>query len=226
MIAGFLAAVAFYDARLAAGGQSLDPMAGRFDLSSLPVLLGLLIVVQGFETSRYLGEEFDGKTRIGTMRLAQAVAAVIFLVFFLLMLPLLPDTINAEGDTAIIDAAVVVGAVLPAMLTIGAVASQFSAAVADAIGGAGLFSEVAGKRLSINWAFPLLGAATIAVVWATNIFQVIALASKAFALYYMLQCLVAAAEVREREGLRPRTVWYLALAALAGSVLVLGVPAE
>jgi len=228
IIAGFLAALAWGDGQIAfaEGAAALVPLEGHFDLATIPVLLGLLIVVQGFETSRYLGEEFDPATRIRTMRLAQIVSAAIYIAFFVLMLPLMPQTLDVAGETAIIDAAAAVGAILPLMLTIGAVASQFSAAVADAIGGSGLVSELAGHRLRTTHAFPLLGVATIAVVWSTDIFGVIALASRAFALYYMLQCLVAAAEVRAREGVTLMAVWYFALGCLAALALLLGVPAE
>ena len=102
------------------GAAALAPLSGTFSLDAIPVLLGLLIVVQGFETSRYLGEEFDAPTRIRTMRLAQIVAAAIYVAFFALMLPVLPDTLDVAGETAIIDAAAAVGAILPLMLTIGA----------------------------------------------------------------------------------------------------------
>jgi len=228
IISGFLAALAWggFERWSNGGAAAMVPLEGHFEASAIPVLLGLLIVVQGFETSRYLGEEFDAETRIRTMRLAQNVAAAIYLTFFVLMLPLLPETLDVAGETAIIDAAAAVGAILPLMLTIGAVASQFSAAVADAIGGSGLVSEIANHRMKSSHAFPLLGVATIAIVWSTDIFGVITLASKAFALYYMLQCLVAAAEVRARQGVTFQAVWYFALGCLAALVLMVGVPAE
>ncbi len=38
---------------------------------SVAIALGLVITAQGFETSRYLGNEFDPQTRIHTMRFAQ-----------------------------------------------------------------------------------------------------------------------------------------------------------
>jgi hypothetical protein len=66
----------------------------------------------------------------------------------------------------------------------------------------------------------------VGVLWATEIYGIIALASRAFAFYYMLQCLVAAAEVRDRVGLSPRAFWFTALAALAAAVVIFGVPAE
>ncbi len=228
IIIGFLAALGWHALSLAGanGAAALAPLPGKIEPAGVPVLFGLLIVVQGFETSRYLGEEFSPDTRIRTMRLAQWVAAVIYLVFFALMLPLLPQATEGAGETAIIDVAGAVGAILPLMLTLGAVASQFSAAVADAIGGAGLASEITRRRLRTSQTFPIFGVATVAVLWATDIYGIIALASRAFALYYMLQCLVAAAEVKTREGFSPRAIWFTVLAALAAATVIFGIPAE
>lgn len=228
VIAGFLAALGWHAVAVVSenGPAMLVPLPGRIEPTAVPVLLGLLIVVQGFETSRYIGEEFDAPTRIRTMRLAQWVAVGIYLVFFALMLPLLPQALEGAGETAIIGAAAAVGVLLPLMLTFGAVASQFSAAVADAIGGAGLASELTRNRVCSSQTFPVFAAAVIVVLWTTDIYGIIVLASRIFALYYMLQCLVAAAEVRCREGLSPRVLWFAALAALAGAVVIFGVPAE
>jgi hypothetical protein len=112
------------------------------------------------------------------------------------------------------------------MLVLGAVASQFSASVADAIGGAGLATDLTGHRARSSQTFPVFGVAVAGVLWATDIYGIIALASRAFALYYMLQCLVAAAEVKTREGFSPRAVWFTVLAALAATTVIFGIPAE
>jgi hypothetical protein len=112
------------------------------------------------------------------------------------------------------------------MPTAGAAASQFSSAVADTIGSSGLASGLAGERAGPRRAFPVLGAATLAMLWTTDIFGVIALASRAFAVYYVLQCLLAAAEVQSREGVSARAGGFAARAALAGAAAVFGVRAE
>ena len=69
----------------------------------------------------------------------------------------------------------------------------------------------------------------IALIWVADIFEVIAIASRAFALYYALQCAVATvlAWRRRREphhALRAAGFAVLTLAMIA--VAVLGVPAE
>ena len=40
------------------------------------MLGGIVITVQGFETVRYLGDEFDAQTRIWASRVAQLVATL------------------------------------------------------------------------------------------------------------------------------------------------------
>lgn len=46
----------------------MPPM--QFDDGSLPIPLGLLIVVQGFETTRLMGADFDSTARIRAMLIA------------------------------------------------------------------------------------------------------------------------------------------------------------
>ena len=49
------------------------------------ILLGLVILVQGFETSRYLGGTYSAEMRVRTMRLAQWISTGIYIVFILLV---------------------------------------------------------------------------------------------------------------------------------------------
>ncbi len=225
VIAGFLAALAGYGLHLLAAGESVAPPPPRTSWHSVPVLLGLLIMVQGFETSRFLGESFDAATRIRTMRLAQIVASAIYLAFFALLSPLLSVAMEGAGETAIVDAAAVVAPLLPLALTLGAVASQFSAGVADSIGCAGLAGG-ASRNLGTAHAFPVIAFVSALVVWRTDVFGVIALASRAFAVYYMLQCLVAAAATVRLFGWTPAAFWRLALAALCAIIAAFGLPAD
>lgn len=47
----------------------------------------MLLVVQGFETSRYLGNEYSLQTRIKSMRFAQLLWAAIYVGFVFLVMP-------------------------------------------------------------------------------------------------------------------------------------------
>ncbi len=156
------------------------------------VLGGMLLVVQGFETSRYLGAEYSAKMRIKSMRAAQILSACVYMAFAILITPLL-HSIDATlpDETAIIDLAGQVSILLPAMLVIAAVMSQFSAAVADTVGAGGLLKEETGSRISTRIGYPLIALCAIVLVWNAHIFQMIAFASRTFAAYYFLQTLVA-----------------------------------
>ncbi len=167
---------------------SVPPM--RLEARSLPVLLGLIITVQGFETSRYMGHAYDAETRIRTMRRAQWVSTVIYLAFLALLTPFLTQASRAPGVAGILDIMALVAPFLGLFVLVGAISSQLSAAVADSIGAAGLMNEVSRRTLNVKLAYVAASILAIAVVWMTDPFQVIALSSRAFAFYYALQCAI------------------------------------
>ncbi|MCA9530120.1 MAG: hypothetical protein KC543_08285 [Myxococcales bacterium] len=193
VIVALLGALAAHALGLIARGAftlpALSPGGDRWH--SARVVMGLLIVVQGFETSRFLGSAHPREQRVRTMRAAQLVASVIYLVFVSLMLPLFDGHDYGTDVTAIIALVTPVAVVLPTLVFLAAIGSQFSAAVADDAGCAGLIRTIASGRLPSRAAYALIGAATISVTWCTDVLSVISLASRAFALFYAMQCLVA-----------------------------------
>jgi len=228
MIAALLAGLLWYNgAALADGTWKFAPATTDFSLHSVQVLLGLLIVVQGFETSRFMGDEYDADTRIKTMRYAQWISAVVYIVFFALMTSLFRFLGDDTSITAIISLVGRVAVVLPFMLTVGAVASQFSASVADSVGGAGLLEDIANRRLSLQHAYPLIALVSIAIVWSTNVFQIITLASRAFALFYLVQTCVALSIAIEKRDLTHRRKYialFVVVAAFCLCVVLFGIP--
>jgi len=158
----------------------LAAISSAIDYYDLRVLLGLLIVVQGFETSRYLGSEYPAKQRIATMRAAQLLSAVIYLVFIGLTTVLFRKGLGADV-TAIIEMTKPVAVVLPILLTIAAIGSQFSAAVADDSGAGGLLEDITHRKLPVRYAYLLILLVTLGLTWATNVNGIIAYASRAFA---------------------------------------------
>ncbi len=176
------------------------PVADHETFHRLRLLAGLLLIVQGFETSRYLGHEYDAATRIETMRRAQLLSGTIYVVFVLFALPLLTRLEGTSPDeTAIIALAQHVSPLLPYLLILAAVMSQFSAAVADTVGGGGLLAECSRGSMRIQSSYLLITATAIALVWFADIFQIISIASRAFALYYLLQAINAWLLAGERE---------------------------
>ncbi len=156
------------------------------------LLAGILLIVQGFETSRYLGAEYDADTRIKTMRLAQIISGIIYFVFVLLALPLLTHLKGTDpNETAIIELAGLISPWLPMMLVVAAVMSQFSAAVADTLGGGGLIEENTRGKINSKYSYLIITGVAIALVWFADIFQIISIASRSFAFYYLLQSISA-----------------------------------
>lgn len=233
VIVSLIVGLAVHDVQLVSAGTWSAP---PFALGAEPVhvtrsLMGLLIIVQGFETSRFLGEEHPAKERIATMRYAQWISAAVYLSFITLSLGLFTGSqADVKADvTQIVQLVHPVAVVLPLLIVIVAGASQFSAAVADDAGCAGLVHVMLGQRLGARAAYPLIGVLTIALTWGTNVLQIISLASRAFAVFYALQCGVAFAIALERPDGKRRLA-FAALCATIGllcaAIAILGIPAE
>ncbi|MFC4701375.1 hypothetical protein ACFO4O_14490 [Glaciecola siphonariae] len=187
------AAFAYYDGSLLSGGKSFQmPQTNAYsNWQILTILAGTLIVVQGFETSRYLGASYPSKIRVASSRLSQIIATVVYLSFVALTLPAVHLLNGVYNDNSLIELVGYTAALLVAPLILAATLSQFSAAVADTLAAAGNLNELSNKKVPEKLAYLLIGMAAVALTWTVDTFTVLALASRAFALYYFLQCLVA-----------------------------------
>ena len=227
MIGALLVSLAIYNVNMVLGGTwALPSISSVIDFHDLRVLLGLLIVVQGFETSRYLGDEHPAEQRIATMRAAQLVSTAIYLVFIALATVLFHDGLGADV-TAIIGMTKPVAVVLPALLAVAAIGSQFSAAVADNEGAGGLIEDITQRKVPIRYAYLLILLVTVVLTWSTNVNEIIAYASRAFALYYTLQCVVAWFVAWQMKDLHRRPlhlVTFAFLAVMCFLVFALGIP--
>ncbi|MCA9072043.1 MAG: hypothetical protein KDA84_24110 [Planctomycetaceae bacterium] len=229
MIAALVAGLAIYNGNLLVTGDwQLPNISSDINFHDFRILLGLLIVVQGFETSRYIGDEHPAEERITTMRLAQLISAGIYIVFVGLATVLFQADLDADV-TAIVQMTKPVASVLPVLLSIAAIGSQFSAAVADTEGAGGLIEDITHHRLPIRYAYALVLVTTLAITWETDVNRIISYASRAFALYYALQCLVAVIVAFEMDKDSRRT-FHLVLFSLTGAlcllVFALGLPSE
>ena len=226
VIGAMLIALAAYSVTLAGAGESIAPPPGKLNVGSLPVLLGLLIVVQGFETTRFTGEDFNPEMRQRAMWIAQVVSGAIYIVFFILLSPLLAELSQGNGVAAIITVSAVVTTLLPLSLTVAAAASQFSASIADSLGEAGLVANLTGGHVDQRHAYPLMALIGIGILAAMDVNGVIALASRAFALFYALQCMVACQAARHRPEDKGKSWCFLGLSIIAAVVFIFGVPAD
>ncbi|MCR9116022.1 MAG: APC family permease [bacterium] len=186
----------------------------------LTIVSGTLIVVQGFETSRYLGGEYDQQTRISSCRWSQIISTVVYLLFVALATPMghfLGDTVK---DNDLIMLAGEASFLLPIPLVCAAVLSQFSAAVADTMGGSGNMVDATQNRVDSRHAIVIIcGGAIILAFFPT--LTILALASRAFAFFYMLQCLISITVAKNTL----QKVFFAALAAILAFITISAVPA-
>ena len=188
IIFSFLIALGIYDLKHPHWEWVTKPIT----FETLQILAGILLIVQGFETSKYLSEKYTPEERIKSMRLAQIISGFIYVVFIVLITPLLKLLENKPlNATAIILLGTYVSVVFGYLIRTGPLVSQFSAAVADTISSGGLFQIETHGRISSRTAYLLVTLIDVVLVWSLNIFEIIAYASKAFAFYYLLQTFIA-----------------------------------
>ncbi|RMF37498.1 MAG: hypothetical protein D6754_09360 [Alphaproteobacteria bacterium] len=226
IIAGLLTGlVLFLLDRLPESGLDLSP-PDVTGWSGVTLAFGLIVTVQGFETTRYLGDEYDARMRIRSMRMAQWIATAIYVIYVaLLSLAFAPGEV-ALSETAIIDMMKVVAPILPILLVGAALAAQFSAAVADTGGSGGLIEELTRGRIGVRQSYAVLTAIGLTMTWGLNVFEIIAYASRAFALYYALQSAIAAHAAWQEPAQRWRAFAFAALAVLGLLVLLFGEAVE
>lgn len=226
IIAGLLIGLAVHVKDQAIGGALHFDDAVITGWSSLALGFGLIITVQGFEISRYLGAAYDAPTRINSMKLAQYIASIIYITYIVLLTYSFDLRGLSTDETAIIGMMAIVAPVLPLLLVAAALSAQFSAAVADTNGAGGLLNELSNNRIKESTAYALLVSSGLLITWTANLFEIIAYASRAYALYYATQALIAALNARH-SGCSTRQIgFFTALAVLGFSMAIFGVSVE
>ncbi len=191
IIAGLLVGLIWYFYLQASAGQLFFHEPGLSGWPAFTLGFGLIITVQGFETSRYLGHDYSSDTRIKSMQLAQLVCTVIYMAYIGLFAYAFDRSQFHLTETAIIDMMGLVTPVLPLLLVAAALAAQFSAAIADTSGSGGLVEELTRGRMTARYGYALLVFIGLLMTWQADVFQIIAYASRAFAAYYTLQSAIA-----------------------------------
>lgn len=184
-------------------------------LERAQILGGLLMVAQGFETSRYLGDTYDPDTRVRTMRNAQWISGAIYFAFIGLTCPiffLFPlDRFDETGVSQVLGNAIVLA---PLLLLIAAAASQFSAAIADIVGASGLVRESLRNALSVRTAYVWVIGVSLMLIWSLDIFEIITWASRGFAAYYALQTVLLLALLTRDRNVKGRVAQIVGASAL------------
>ena len=188
----------------------------------LTIIAGTLIVVQGFETPRYLGDQFDADTRVSASRASQLISTTVYVLFVAAATPMVHLLNGQYDDNSLIALAGFASALLVVPLIAAAAMSQFSAAVADTMAATGNMAELTNHHLKQRWSYILVGGGAIMLTWSADTYQIVALASRAFAFYYMLQCFVAMSVSRSHA--RRFALGLIAL--VLGFITVFAVPAS
>ena len=226
IIAGLLAGLSLFFIGQAGQGGLVFAAPSETGWAGITLAFGLIITVQGFETSRYLGEEYKAPLRIRSMRYAQWLSTAIYMAYVLLLTFAFDAKSVPLTETAIVDMMKIVSVVLPALLVVAALSAQFSAAIADTSGAGGLVEELSKGRIPTRGAYLILVLIGLGLTWFSHIFEIISFASKAFAYYYALQCGIAAFGAF-REAKQPvRGTLYAAFGILAVAILIFGQPVE
>ncbi len=203
------------------GTLTLPPVPELDPLTMVLVLGGIVITVQGFETVRFLGDQYDAVTRVRASRLAQLISSGIYIGFVAVATPVMGLGTRAGADSTLLDITGRVAPWLALPLVLSAVMSQFSAAIADTAAADG---NLRGLSRWFTGARPyLIGGGAAAILAATiPTFTIVAVASRAFAAYYAIQAVIAA---RTSTGLVRKTGFGL-LAALMLAITLFAAPAS
>jgi hypothetical protein len=221
IIAGLLVGLtAFFWGKVQGGALVVIP-AQLTGWAAITLGFGLIVTVQGFETSRYLGASYDTDTRVRSMKWAQWLSAVIYMVYIVLLTYIFQRQELHFSETAIVHMMAVVAPILPLLLVVAALAAQFSAAVADTSGSGGLMAELSAGRISPRVGYLLLTVVGLMLTWGANVFEIISYASRAFAFYYAMQAAIAALSAAQ-QGAQNRSVGFALLAFLGAAIAVFG----
>jgi hypothetical protein len=212
-----LAAFAVYNIQEAIGGNwSFPTYEPTVDSTALRQILGLFAMVQGFEASRYIGARFSGEVRVSTMRWAQVIATSVFVLLIALVLLPFGQFRPAADATAIFVVSKEVSPYLPWLIMAAAIGSQLSAITNATTSRSALLVEATHQTVQPKYTFPILLVPTIMIVLFTDVTDAVAIASRVFALYFVIQAGIAVT-------LAYRAKTWLAVAGFGAVALVMSV---
>ncbi len=230
VISGLLVALVLSAGYLRVNGMIRPELASpALSLESLRILGGMLLIVQGFETTRYLGKDYSAAERNRGMITAQLIAAFIYILFVPLAAPLAVDLTRAADETAIISIVGRAAFGLAPALSIAAIFSQFGAAVADTVGTGGILEQETRGRIRRRVGYLIVTGLAIILIWTLDVFSVLTLASRSFALYYALQAIMATILAYDQPEIKhrwTRMILFTLLAMLMLLITIFAIPAH
>ncbi len=203
-----------------AGTLHFPPVDTTLEVQDVRKIIGLFALVQGFEASRYIGARFAADVRISTMRLAQVIASVVFVIFIASALILFVEVKTDFSQKAIFVVSDEMGRFMPWLILLAAIGSQTSAIVNAATSRSDMLVTYKVPRKAT---FLILLVPAIAVFLLTDINQAVALASRVFAVYFVLQALIALLLARRAKNWGG-VAGFLAIMLAMGTVAVFGLP--
>jgi hypothetical protein len=223
-IVAVLVAFATFNVQQLVGGDFNWPhLNATADTEAFRKLFGLFVLVQGFESSRYIGAYFSADTRVKTMRAAQYISSAVYVLFVAFTLILFARVKTPANVTAIFEVSEQVSVFLPFLIMAAALGSQLSAIVNDTETRTEMLAGLVGDRFPRQWTFPLFLVPAIVVVVLTDVTAAVALASRVFAAYYLLQALIAA-QLARRAGRWGWVVFFTGIGLAMAVVAVFGIP--
>ena len=88
IIVGVLAALATYDIQVQSAWFQHEAIQALSHFETVSMLAGMLMVTQGFETTRFMGNNYTPEQRIKASRYAQWIAIFLYVVFIGLTCPI------------------------------------------------------------------------------------------------------------------------------------------
>ena len=188
-------------------------------------IIGLFAIVQGFEAARYIGGRFGSGLRIKAMRAAQLISTVVFVAFLASVLILFVQVETDFDGTAIFLVADSVGDFMPWLILLAAIGSQTSAIIGATMSRSDMLVDhaVLNRKVPRRWTFVILLLPAIVLFLLSDITQAVALASRVFAVYFVLQASIAwilARRVRNWGAVGG----FTAVALVMGAIAIFGLP--
>jgi hypothetical protein len=203
-------------------------LGGRWDLGDTEVMIsgedfrkiiGLFAIVQGFEAARYIGARFGKELRITTMRLAQVISSVVFVVFVASVLILYVQVQTDFSGESIFIVADEVGDFMPWLILLAAIGSQTSAIINATMSRSDMLVD---HKMPRRWTFVVLLGPAIAVFLLVDITEAVALASRVFAAYFVLQAVIAWILARRAQNWAA-VAGFTAIALAMGTITIFGI---